>query len=235
MRCAVKSGTSCCTATWVMICGWISLESRSLQATLSGHEGVSRTVSRAPLSTFIERARSIRHQRGSDMLERLSWILVMCGMVGCISGHQPRPSGSPPDRCGVQRWWKEIAPPIEPAPGTRPELVQQGKIQEARALLNLVVMGAERYCGQFGRYPESFEQVVSYSLTLPRRTPCAVPYMLPLDPWGTAYRYGLAGGVPRPVSAGPDRRFDTADDVRLPQEADDAGEVFRPEIVCRSV
>ena len=35
-----------------------------------------------------------------------------------------------------------------------------------------------------------------------------------VDPWGTVFRYRLVYGRPVVDSAGPDKRFDTADDIR---------------------
>ena len=35
----------------------------------------------------------------------------------------------------------------------------------------------------------------------------------PVDPWGTPYRYSPVGGEPKFISAGPDRKFGTRDDI----------------------
>jgi len=48
------------------------------------------------------------------------------------------------------------------------------------------------------------------------------PYLLrkmPSDPWGTSFRYRLIDGKPVIDSAGPDKRYDTKDDLKAKEES----------------
>ena len=64
-----------------------------------------------------------------------------------------------------------------------------------------------------GRYP-SEEEGLAALLNSGQGRP---PYVkaLPSDPWGQPYRYRMVESRPIIDSAGPDRRFDTTDDVPL--------------------
>lgn len=167
------------------------------------------------------------------MLKRLMLITTLgCTTVACLPPRTGVPQRSNSVACGVQRWWKLITPHVQPAAGSRPELMRVAEVQEARAILNLMTAGAVRYCQQFGEYPVSFDQVVRYSRTLERRARCAVADHPPADPWGTRYRYRLVDGTPRPSSAGPDREFGTQDDIGLPSEGDGESEPFDIQSVC---
>jgi hypothetical protein len=44
--------------------------------------------------------------------------------------------------------------------------------------------------------------------------PYLKPAVIPVDPWGVPYRYRLKGEVPIVDSAGPDKIFDTEDDIK---------------------
>lgn len=165
------------------------------------------------------------------MLKPLIVLICVGCTAACLSPRAGGPQQLQPAACGVQRWWKLI-PDLQPAAGSRPDLVRKAEVEEARGIIDLMVAAATGYCKRFGEYPRSVDRMVRYSRTLDRRAGCAVPHNLPADPWGTPYRYERVNGAPSPRSAGPDRRFGTGDDVVLPSAGDAESERFDPRALC---
>ena len=75
-------------------------------------------------------------------------------------------------------------------------------------------MAVVRFREDVGVYPERLDDLVAAPSG---SAGWKGPYLeggLPDDPWGTAYRYGKHRDEYLIVSAGPDRAFDTSDDVK---------------------
>lgn len=167
------------------------------------------------------------------MLTKMCWTAALVAVVtACATASEPR-SALPAQSqgCGMQTRWLVTSYIVPPA-GSSPALFRDAEVQEARAVMALMASGAELYCSHFGRYAESFDQVLRYSRTLDRLARCAVRTAPPPDPWGTKYRYRLVGGVPDLTSAGPDRRFGTPDDVGTPTSGSEDSEPVDVERIC---
>ena len=86
-----------------------------------------------------------------------------------------------------------------------------------RASIENAYMALETFKMDNGRYPTEKEGLASL-ITNPAipswNGPYIRPTQIPADPWGTPYRYILTNGVPLVISAGPDMRFGTKDDIR---------------------
>jgi len=87
-----------------------------------------------------------------------------------------------------------------------------------RATLQALLTAAQVFEVDMGSYPSSLDELVKNPGTGNWKGPyIKVAQWSPVDAWGTAIRYSLSeGNTASPVftSAGPDRTFDTADDLR---------------------
>lgn len=88
-----------------------------------------------------------------------------------------------------------------------------------QARINSIALAAAIYCIQFGReYPPGYTEVLRHGSELPpERAGCGLTEDLLEDAWGRPIYYAADGGRLRAVSAGPDGRFATADDIGLPE------------------
>jgi general secretion pathway protein G len=95
----------------------------------------------------------------------------------------------------------------------------QEQVEATRAMLPFLLTATQVYKVDMGKYPSSLDELVKS----PGSENWKGPYVRvadwpPVDAWGTPIRFSLAGGTTRPSpiisSAGPDRTFDTADDLR---------------------
>jgi hypothetical protein len=111
-----------------------------------------------------------------------------------------------------------------PVPGASDSVVQRDRadLSRARAKVTAIALAAERWCAErgSGEYPSSLTALVDHARRLPSPSPCRVHEGDLVDPWDHPIFYELHDGVPFIVSAGPDGRFSTTDDVLLPPRSD---------------
>ena len=93
--------------------------------------------------------------------------------------------------------------------------VSHARVKAADTSIVAFRTAVELYAKDCGVFP-SQGQGLAVLLTDPGQTGWKGPYIrggeLPADPWGTPFRYHLVGAKFSIVSAGPDLKFDTADD-----------------------
>lgn len=136
-------------------------------------------------------------------------------------------------QCGRLWWWIIDDEDVFPPAGASDAARSYANLHQARATLNLVAAGAERYCyANNGHYAEDIQDIISYSAGLPRGARCRVGEII-TDPWGTPISYSLRQGEPIIASAGPDRTFGTRDDIMLPKPGDPQGEWLNGREVCQ--
>lgn len=132
-------------------------------------------------------------------------------------------SPSDTERCGRLKIWR-LPDHFAPTEGASDSLEQRAQfmILRTKAVVSLIAAAAERWCVEQGRgrYPASLAALLAYSNRLSLKASCRVDASHYFDPWGRPIFYGLSGGVPVIVSAGPDGRFSTQDDITLPKPGD---------------
>jgi hypothetical protein len=128
--------------------------------------------------------------------------------------------------CGRLRWWVLSSSDVLAVPDSPPAVVEFAKREEARAVVGLIAASSERFCTTTGAYPQSLEELIRFSESLPRRARCRFAERHVVDPWGRPYI--LVGGEshPRIGSAGPDGRDETPDDIGLPEPDNPEGEAL---------
>jgi hypothetical protein len=95
-----------------------------------------------------------------------------------------------------------------------------------QARIDLIALAAEAYCSVQGTYPSGYEAMLDFKSRIPARlSNCALADDLLDDAWQRPIYYAVQGSHVQIVSAGPDGRFTTADDITLPQPADPLAEV----------
>jgi general secretion pathway protein G len=108
-----------------------------------------------------------------------------------------------------------IAAPILLFSSCSPCSVSHARVKASDASIAALRTAVEFYAKDCGVFP-SQGQGLAVLLVDPGQTGWKGPYIrggeLPSDPWGTPFRYQLDGEKFSIVSAGPDLKFDTADD-----------------------
>jgi hypothetical protein len=158
--------------------------------------------------------------------------ILPCALAVTFCASRPVSEGPFPPPCGQSWWWTVEGPDIQPGPTSGRSVVFAANQREVRAVLSLMIAGAELHCVNRGSYPATLDEMVRYGRTLNRRARCAVADIPGPDPWGTPYLYHLEGGRPYPFSAGPDRTSGTSDDLGPPDVGAPGSAWFDVKRVC---
>lgn len=99
-------------------------------------------------------------------------------------------------------------------------------LRSTRAGLNLLALAAEAYCQLRNHYPEDIAVFTREPLEHFGGPTCSVREGWLDDTWGSPLRYDVTAGVPRISSSGPDRKPDTADDLRAAYRGEEGSRPF---------
>ena len=89
-------------------------------------------------------------------------------------------------------------------------------ISATRTCIQAISVALDQYAGDVGAYPppgSSLDVLTTNGCVKGSLRPYFKDGRLPKDAWGNDFRYNLKNGVPVITSAGPDGKFDTADDL----------------------
>jgi hypothetical protein len=109
---------------------------------------------------------------------------------------------------------------------------RSGDVVTTQARLSLLATAAELYCHVLGRYPESLQELRSFSRSRNDPADCRYDDEFILDAWDRTIRYRLVDGVPVIESAGPDGVTGTSDDLSLPRPGEQLSDAIDVRLAC---
>jgi hypothetical protein len=164
---------------------------------------------------------SVIAPRGSS--RRMLWrsLLAFGFLASSVQGQVGVPrtqQGSP--TCGLLREW--VLPNGMYVLGTT-DVLNSPEALTTKARLNYIVRVAELFCHTSGRYPTSYQEMISFSDGRSDSSLCNLEWSKTRDGWGHPIYFSTSQNTILLASAGADANFTTIDDVRAPGDQDPSG------------
>jgi type II secretion system (T2SS) protein G len=171
----------------------------------------------------------MRGNFGSKAGASVTVILALSVALGCRSEGDGRRASEDCGKVGVWLLPEEmLAPPID-SEGAE-DYVREDM---TAARLNLLARSLEAFCGTRSHYPTDLRELAD--ATSMDGEPCYFTEEILSDAWGRRMEYRLVMGMPRIVSAGPDGRMGSEDDLSTPNPTQAGAEATSKSRSCTGI